>query len=58
MPNTKIQTGIRLDESLYSKLKTIAKLEGRTLNNLNEYILRRFIVDYEREHGPVQENDD
>lgn len=58
MPNTKIQTGIRLDESLYSKLKIIAKREGRTLNNLNEYILRRFIADYEREHGPVHEYDD
>jgi predicted DNA-binding protein len=51
----KIQTGIRLDESLYGKLKTIAKREGRTLNNLNEYILRRFITDYEAKHGPVAE---
>lgn len=58
MANAKIQTGIRLDESLYGKLKTIAKREGRTLNNLNEYILRRFISDYEAKHGPVPENED
>lgn len=52
---TKIQTGIRIEESLYGKLKAIAKLEGRTVNNLNEYIIRRFIAEYEAKHGPVAE---
>ena len=44
---TKIQTGIRIEESLYGKLKAIAKLEGRTVNNLNEYIIRRYVAEYE-----------
>lgn len=55
---SKIQTGIRLDESLYRKLKTIAKQDNRTINNLNEYILRQFIADYESKHGPIEECED
>lgn len=55
---TKIQTGIRIEESLYGKLKTIAKREGRTVNNLNEFIIRRFVSDYEAEHGPVPDGED
>lgn len=54
----KIQTGIRIEESLYSKLKTIARIEGRTVNNLNEFIIRRFVANYEAEHGEVQECED
>jgi predicted DNA-binding protein len=55
---TKIQTGIRIEESLYGKLKAIAKLEGRTVNNLNEYIIRRYVAEYEAKHGPVPEYQD
>lgn len=51
----KIQTGIRIDETLYGKFKAIAQLEGRTVNNLNEFIIRRFVTDYEAKHGPVAE---
>lgn len=54
----KIQTGIRIEESLYNKLKTIAEIEGRSVNNLNEFIIRRFVSDYEAEHGPVQDGED
>jgi hypothetical protein len=55
---TKIQTGIRIEETLYNKLKTIADIEGRSVNNLNEFIIRRFVADYEAKHGPVQEYQD
>ena len=54
----KIQTGIRIEESLYNKLKTIAEIEGRSVNNLNEFIIRRFVADYEAEHGPVPYGED
>lgn len=54
----KIQTGIRIEESLYNKLKTIAEIEGRSVNNLNEFIIRRFVADYEAEHGPVPDGED
>ena len=54
----KIQTGIRIEESLYNKLKAIAELEGRSVNNLNEFIIRRFVSDYEAKNGPITEYQD
>ncbi len=55
---SKIQTGLRLEESLYEKLRTLSKLEGRSLNNLVEYIARRFVEDYEAQHGPLPSRQD
>lgn len=53
MPTIKIQTGLRLDEETYGKLKTLADQEGRSLNNLAEYIIRRYLADYEAAHGEL-----
>ncbi len=53
MAVSKIQTGLRLEEGLYEKVKTLADMEGRSLNNLAEYIIRRYISDYEADHGPL-----
>ena len=54
MANIKIQTGLRLDESTYNKLKFIAKKENRSLNNLSEYAIQKYISAYENEYGPIQ----
>lgn len=54
----KIQTGLRIDEVTYGKLKTIALQEGRTLNNLVEQIIRLYLAQYEEEHGVVPEYQD
>jgi len=54
----KIQTGLRIDEKTYGKLKTLSQQEGRTLNNLVEFIIRQYLSDYEKEHGPVPEYQD
>lgn len=51
---TKVQTGLRIEESMYEKLKAIAQSEGRTLNNMVEYVLRLYLRDYEAEHGEVK----
>lgn len=53
MANFKIQTGLRLEESLYLKFKALADLEGRSINNLAEYVIRLYVNDYERSHGPL-----
>lgn len=53
MAVTKIQTGLRLDEELYGKLKTLSMQEGRSLNNLIEYITRSYVADYEAQNGPL-----
>ena len=53
MAVSKIQTGLRLDETIYAKLKTLSIREGRSLNNLAEYIIRRYLDDYENNHGEL-----
>lgn len=58
MAVVKIQTGLRIDESTYGKLKTLSRQEGRTLNNLVEYIIRQYLLDYEKEHGVLPECQD
>ncbi len=58
MATIKIQTGLRIDETTYGKLKTLSQQEGRTLNNLVEYIIRQYLSQYEREHGVLPECQD
>lgn len=53
MATSKIQTGLRLDEQLYEKLKALAESDGRSLNNLIEHILRRYVADYETQQGAI-----
>lgn len=53
MKTIKIQTGLRIDEETYGKLKTLSESESRSLNNLAEYIIKKYIADYEKEHGPI-----
>lgn len=49
----KIQTGLRLDEKTYEKLKTISIIENRSLNNLVEFIVKKYLIDYEKQHGAI-----
>ena len=51
---SKIQTGLRLSEELYGKLKTLSETENRSLNNLAEFILKKYIADYENQNGAIQ----
>lgn len=53
MAVSKIQTGLRIDETTYGKLKTIADSESRSLNNLIEYIIKNYLSDYEAKNGSV-----
>lgn len=54
----KIQTGLRIDETTYGKLKYLAITDGRTLNNLVEHIIRQYLAEYERTHGEVPVHQD
>lgn len=58
MPVFKVQTGLRLDEPTYFRLKTLAIQEKRSLNNLVELILQRYLEEYEEAHGPIPEYQD
>lgn len=53
MPTNKIQTGLRLPETTYGKLRTLSVRENRSLNNLIEYILQQYLEAYEADHGPL-----
>lgn len=53
MAVSKIQTGLRIDEETYGKLKTISEGENRSLNNLVEFIIKKYLSDYEQHHGIV-----
>lgn len=53
MAVSKIQTGLRIDETTYGKLKTISESENRSLNNLVEYILKSYLSDYEKKNGVI-----
>lgn len=54
----KIQTGLRLDEQTYGKLKTLSEMESRSINNLAEFILKKYLADYEAENGPLPVSQD
>lgn len=53
MAVSKIQTGLRIDEETYGKLKTISEAENRSLNNLVEFIIKKYLSDYEKQNGSV-----
>lgn len=45
--------GLRMPEDLYAKLKYVAELEERSTSRQMLMILRNWMIDYEKEHGPV-----
>ena len=50
MPTNKIQTGLRLGEPIYDKVRVLAQREQRSCNNLLEYIIQKYISEYEDEN--------
>lgn len=53
MSVVKIQTGLRLDETTYGKLKTLSTAESRSINNLVEYIIKQYLANYEKTNGTI-----
>lgn len=53
MATNKVQTGLRLHEALYDKIRMISTMEKRSLNNLIEFVLQKYVEDYEKKNGPV-----
>ena len=47
----KMSSQIRLEESLYDKVKAIAEKELRSMNAQMEYFIIRAVEQYERENG-------
>lgn len=53
MAVSKIQTGLRINETTYAKLKTLSAQENRSINNLVEYIIQRYLDDFEKSNGAI-----
>ena len=58
MAANKIQTGLRLNETVYKKLRVLSDCETRSLNNLIECVLQCYLNEYEAEHGAIQISDE
>lgn len=46
--------GIEIEPDLHSKLKYIAKYEGRSINGQILYLVRQWIKDFEKENGIIE----
>lgn len=54
MATNKVQTGLRLNETTYEKVKIISAREQRSLNNFIEFVIQRYIEEYENKNGEIQ----
>lgn len=49
----RVQTQVRIDETVYQKVKVIAKSENRNTNSQIEYFLKKGVEQYEADHGEI-----
>lgn len=48
---------IRMDEEMHDKFQYIAAYEGRSMSGQILYLIQRCIREFEKEHGPITEDD-
>ena len=53
MPSVKPRVGLRIERNLLSKFRHVAEYNERTANKELEYLIKRYISSYEKEHGPI-----
>ena len=58
MATNKIQTGIRFEAEMLTKITHIAKKNRRSLNAQLEFLAQECIEEYELEHGEIPVSDD
>ena len=49
--------GLRVSPEIHRKLQYIAIYEGGTINGQAYYLIQKCIRDFEKEHGPITEDD-
>ena len=52
-----VGVGLRVRPEIHRKLKYIAQYEGRTINGQALYLMQQCIREFEKEHGPIPEED-
>lgn len=45
---------LRIDETLSLKIKALAKLNDRSYKGQIENILKKYVAEYEKEHGEIK----
>lgn len=53
MATEKRQFTLRMQEDTFLKIKYIAELEHRSIAMQVEYVVLRYIEEYEKQHGPI-----
>ena len=56
MPSNKPKIVIRTEEEIINKFEQIAKNENRSMSNLGETIIKKYISDYEQNNGTININ--
>ena len=45
--------GLHIDSELHDKLKYVSRYDGRSISGEVLYLLRRYITDFEAQHGEI-----
>lgn len=56
MPSNKPKIVIRTEEEIINKFEQIAKNENRSMSNLGETIIKKYILEYEQNNGVININ--
>ncbi len=46
--------GLHIDRELHDKLQYVSKYDGRSISGEVLYLLRRYIADFEAQHGAIE----
>ena len=57
MPSYKPRITVYTDENTSKKISYIAKKENRSASNLTEYLIKKAIMEYEKENGEIKIED-
>ena len=53
----KIHLSIRMGRKLHDKYKYTAAVDGRTMSGQILYLMQKYVRDYEKENGPIAEEE-
>ena len=53
----KTHLSIRMDRELHDKFQSVASYEGRSMSGQILHLIQRCIRDFEKEHGPIEDQD-
>lgn len=57
MAKERTHLSIRMDEEIHDKFKYVASYEGRSMSGQILHLIQKCIREYEKEHGPIEEDD-